>query len=310
MPKLDPLFPSTDDFSLRRIHSLDYNSIRNKAVQILGNGSGTSGYGQLLSSSPVAPGNIITAAQWQDLRNDVINIKLHQEGNVPTLSQVVQGTAIIFGESQPNREFDRILDQSFSARFNIGIGRSIVSSAISQSRTGSWSVQSQCVATATFNSADSARFFFNSGGKLRFTSTRTGGTTSAQNNAWTNVLGAAGTQQFTGNPADVENFYSLTDSYKIIYNRSLSTPYSSNFYRIESKSNVSNNSTGTATVLDFRITWRDNYVDPFPAAPPPDLVDGTLTIVIEEFKATGSLIPSGFFTIASPTYSITSITAS
>jgi len=310
MPKLDPLFPNPDDFSLRRIHSLDYNSIRNKIVQILGNGSGTSGYGQTVFSAPVVSGNTITAVQWQALRNDIINIRLHQEGNIPTLVQVVKGTAIGFGESQPNREFDRILDQSFTARFNIGIGRSIISSATSQSRTGSWNVQSQCVATATFSSADSARFFFNSGGKLRFTSTRAGGTASAQNNAWTNVLGAAGTQQFSGNPTDIENFYSLTDSYKTIYIKSLSTPYSANFYRIEAKSNVSNNSTGLATVLDFRITWRDDYVDPFPASPPPDLVDGTLTVVVEEFKATGSLVPSGSFTIVSPTYNITSITAS
>jgi hypothetical protein len=309
MSKLDPLFPNPDDFSLRRIHSLDYNSIRNKIIQVLGNGSGTSGYGQTVSSSPVVAGNTITAAQWQALRNDLVNIKLHQEGNVPAIAQVIQGAVIGFGESQPNREFDRIVDQTFTTRFNIGIGRSVVSSGISQSRTGSWSVQSQCVSTVTFSSSDNARFFFNSGGKLRFTSTRTGGVSTAQNNAWTNVLSAAGTQQFSGNISDAENFYKLTDSYRVFYSRSLSTPYSSNFYRIEAKSNVSNNSVGGATVIDFRITWRDDYTDPGPPAPG-DLVDGTLTISIEEFKATGSIVPSGSFIIASPSYSITPITAS
>jgi hypothetical protein len=187
---------------------------------------------------------------------------LHQEGNVPAIAQVIQGAVIGFGESQPNREFDRIVDQTFTTRFNIGIGRSVVSSGTSQSRTGSWSVQSQCVATVTFSSSDNARFFFNSGGKLRFTSTRTGGVSTAQNNAWT-----------------------------------------------EAKSNVSNNSVGGATVIDFRITWRDDYTDPGPPAPG-DLVDGTLTISIEEFKATGSIVPSGSFTISSPSYSITPITAS
>lgn len=317
MPKLDPLFPSQDDFSLRRIHHLDYNSIRSKIIQLLGNGSGSSGYGQSVSSLPVSAGNIITAEQWQNLKNDLINIKLHQDGNIPTLSQISQNLVIGFGESQPNREFDRIADEAFVSRFNIGIGRSTVTSAVSQTRTGSWSFQSQCVATATFSSADEARYFFNSGGKIRFTSTRTGGSSSAQNNAWSNILNSAGTYQFSGNIVELENFYTLTDNYKNVFVQILSTPYSSNFYRIESRSNVPNNSSGTATVVDFRVTWRDDYVDPDilfgrPSdthVPPGDLVDGTLSIVIEELKAIGSLVPTGTFTISSPSYSITPITA-
>jgi len=295
------------------ILSSDYNSIRTKVLQILGNGSGTVGYGQSLNSSPVTSGNTITAAQWQALRNDLINIKLHQDGNIPTLASVTQGAPIRFGAAEPNQQWSNIADQAFSARFNIGIGRSIVSAGTSQTRTGSWITQSQCVATVTFSTSDQARFFFNSGGKLRFTSSRTGGAATAQNNAWTNVLSAAGTQEFTGNIADPENFYNLIDTYKNIFTRTLSTPYSANFYRIEAKSNVSNNSVGGATVIDFRITWRDDYVDPDGPTnifDPADIVDGTLNVIIEELKAIGSLVPLGSFDITSPTYAITEITAS
>jgi hypothetical protein len=290
------------------ILAADYNSIRAQVLQILGSGSGTSGYGQALNSSSVLQGNTITAVQWQALRNDIINVKLHQEGNVPTLAQIVKGTPIEFGESAPNSQWVNILNQAFTDRFDIGIGRSVVSSATSQTRTGSWSTQSQCVATTTFSNASESRFFFNSGGKLRFTSSRTGGVNTAQNNAWTNLLSSISTQEFTGNVAQQENFYTLTSSYRTIFVRSSSTPYSANFYRIEAKSNVSNNSTGTATVLDFRITWRDDYVDPGPPLPG-DLVDGTLSIAIEELKAVGNLVPSGSLNIVSPTYSITLITA-
>jgi hypothetical protein len=300
------------------ISAADYNGIRNKVLQILGNGSGTSGYGQNIISSPVFSGNTITLSQWTDLRNDIINIKLHQDGTVPTIASISIGPAIQLGPSHPNTQWSTILDQAFVDRFKIGNGRSVVSLGISQSRTGAWSVQSQCTATLTFGSAAQARYFFNSGGKLRFTSTRTGGSSTAQNNAWTNILNSVGVYQFSGNLSETNNFYTLTSSYATILNRTLSTPYSANFYRIEAKSNVANNSTGTATTIDFRVTWRDDYIDPDTVAgrpsetwiPPGDVVDGTLSIVIEEIKATGTLVPTGNFTISSPTYSITSISAS
>ena len=41
--------------------------------------------------------------------------------------------------------------------------------------------------------------------------------------------------------------------------------------------------------------------------PPDDVVDGTLTVTVTEKRATGSLLPSGTFTITRPTYSITAI---
>lgn len=292
------------------INASDYNLIRNKILQILGTGSGTSGYGQVVQSSDVAPGNLITADQWNLLRADIVNIRLHQTGAVPTLPSIAKGQPIVLSAAAPNFGFDTVLSGAFTDRFNIGTGRSLVSTGISQSRTGSWSVQSQCVATVIFGSADLARFFFNSGGKIRITSSRSGGSSTAQNNAWSNLLTAIGAREFGGNISLPSHFYKLTNSYNdnVFYTINSSTPYSANFYELAAKCNVANNNTGTATTIDFRITWRDNYVDP--GSPPPgDLVDGTLDVQIQELKATGSLIPSGSFSITSPSYSITSITA-
>ena len=294
----------------------DYNAIRSKVLQILGSGSGSSGYGQSIQSSDVAPGNTITAEQWSLLRADIVNIKLHQDGAVPTLPTATRGQPVERSAANPNFGFDTTLTSAFNTRFNIGTGRSIVSSGISQSRTGAWTVQSQCVATITFASSDQARFFFNSGGEIRFTSSRTGGSSNSQNNAWTNVLTSSGTQAFSGNVALPSHFYKLTNSFNdnVFYTVTASTPYSANFYELAAKCNVANNNTGTATVVDFRITWRDNYVDPGPSVPenppPGDQTDGTLDIQISELKATGALIPTGSFTIISPSYSITSISAS
>jgi hypothetical protein len=295
------------------INASDYNAIRAKIIQMFGTGSGSSGYGQVLQSSDVAPGNLITADQWNLLRSDIVNIKLHQDGAVPTLPNISRGLPITYSAASPNFGFDTVLNNAFDNRFNIGTGRSQVSAGTSQSRTGSWTIQSQCVATVNFSNSNDARFFFNSGGKIRFTSSRTGGSSNSQNNAWSNVLTAAGTRSFSGDISLPSHFYKLTTNYNdnIFYTITASTPYSANFYELAAKCNVANNNTGTATSVDFRITWRDNYFDQFPSSPPPgDQVDGTLEIQVSELKATGSLIPTGSFTIASPTYSITSISAS
>jgi hypothetical protein len=89
----------------------------------------------------------------------------------------------------------------------------------------------------------------------------------------------------------------------------LSTAYSANFFRLEAKTDVVNNATGTATVLTIRATLADDYVDLGPPAPG-DSVDGTLSIDVTELKATGSLLPSGSFNITSPVYSLSVISGS
>lgn len=125
-----------------------------------------------------------------------------------------------------------------------------------------------------------------------------------------------GTVSFGADTNPNVNFYTLTNSYQQCYINSLSTPYSANSYKLEAKCNVSNNSSGTATEIMIRVTLLDSYVDPDtfnpgpPTFPPNDVVDGTLTIAVQELKATGTLQPTGAFTITSPTYSLSTITAS
>jgi hypothetical protein len=163
----------------------------------------------------------------------------------------------------------------------------------------------------TFATANDARYFFNSGGKIRFTSSRTGGTTSPQNTQWTNLLNTtAGTINFGAQTPATVNFYTLTTAYQQWYTVSASSPYAANFYNLEALCNCTDptNVNGTASTVTFRITWSDSYVDVDPT-PPGDLVDGTLSLTVEEFKASGSLIPSGSFAITSPSYSISAITA-
>lgn len=290
------------------ITAAGFKAIQDKAESLLGVGSATRGYGQTVQSTDYAVGTRIEKAQWDLLRYDIINIRTHQDGSPPLIVSINAGDVISFGAASPNTNFNTLLDTAIANRFNIGPGRSMVSAIGSKTYTSGWSTQASCVITATFSNANQARYFFNSGGKIRISSTRTGGAVTQQNNAWSSILTAIGLKEFGANTDPFVNFYTLTSSYQTFYQTSLTTSYSANNYKLEAKCNVSNNSSGTATTVDIRVTLNDTYVDVDPT-PPGDVVDGTLTINFEELKATGSLVPSGTFIITSPSYSISNITA-
>lgn len=294
-----------------RVSHLDYNTIRDKVVSILGTGSSTQGYGQTIQSSAVSQGNTITKAQWDLLRYDILNIKLHQEGELPAIATLGAGEPIRLGAGYPNTNYDTLIEQAIPARFNIGGGQSVVSTKATQTYTSSWGTQAQTELTLTFGSSNEARYFFNSSGKIRITTSRIGGSATSQNNAWTNLLTSVGTQSFGAAVPVQSNFYTLTTSYNdnVFYQLNSSTPYSSNYFELAAKCNVANNSAGTATVVTIRIKLRDDYVD-LGAPAPGDTVNGTLTVTVDEFKATGTMQPSGSFAITSPSYSLSSISAS
>ena len=73
---------------------------------------------------------------------------------------------------------------------------------------------------------------------------------------------------------------------------------------------LQNNSGGTATQINFIVTYTDAYIDLNPATPPGDSVDGTLTLTVEQIKAAGNLLPAGTFSVTAPTYSITAFSGS
>ena len=290
------------------IDDLDFNTLRNKIIEVIGNGAGTYGYGQAIQSSQVFQGNIITKTQWDGLRFDLVNILIHQTGVTPTLIEVARGSVIGEDAGDPLQAYGRAIDTARINRFLLAAGQSTITAVSTKTYTSTWSSSASMTVQLTFDSADNARFFFNSGGKIRFTSTRTGGSSTAQNNAWSNILASAGVVEF-GADSETLDFYTLTNSYQTRFQSFLSTPYSANNYKIESLCNVANNSTGTATSITFRIVWSDTYVDAFPGIPPEDIVDGTLSLSIEEIKASGLLQPAGSFSITSPSYTVSNITA-
>lgn len=300
------------------ISATDYNSIRDKVIALIGTGKkpdltyfydASHGYGQTTFSSDVVAGNQVTKAQWDALRYDLYNTLLHQTGVTPSIIQVALGSVIAYGAANPNTQYSTLADTAKTTRFNLGSGQFVTDALASASTSSSWYQSRSTTATVTFGTAEQARFFFNSGGKVRFSSSRTGGSSGVQQNtAWSNLLASAGAQGFGASTSGV-NFYNLTTSYQEFYSLSASSPYSANNWKLEAKSDVANNSNGTATVLTFRITWTDGYFDPGPepSPAPGDLVDGTLSLSVDAVRAYGVLQPTGTagsFAIVGPTSTV------
>ena len=292
------------------ITAAGFVTIQNKAESLLGPGAATRGYNQTLLSSDVFTGNQITRAQWDLLKTDIINILYHQNGELPNIVTVNSGDVIIYGAGHPNTNYDTLLVAAEANRFRVAASQSVVTSRGAATYTSAWSSSAQFTLTVTFSTADQGRYFFNSGGKIRLNTVISGGTGNSQHNAWVNFLNSVGIRSFGADTDPSINYYTLTNSFQTYYQSSLSTPYSANNYRLEARTNVSNNSTGTATILTLRVTLTDAYVPTGSAPAPSDQVDGTMTISVEELKAAGTLFPSGSFSITSPTYSLSGITAS
>ncbi len=315
-----------------KIRTVDYNSVQTKLADLVGAGSGNSGWGQTINSSQVSVSNKITINEWTNLRDDIINGFRHINSGTPSTVQAVANNIIKYNDtgSTPEQatevvvQYNRWADQLIANRFTVHPTQVKTEAKGSQSRStwtgGFWNSRLSCTVTVTFSTANQARYFFNSGGEIRLRSTRSGGTTSAQNTSWENLLSSAGTQGFGAqiptsgfSPMNGQNFYRLTNAYQIWYTNSASSPYTTNTYRIQARSNVVNNTAGTTTQVEFLVEWIDGYTDPDPPGgiqfPPGDEVDGTINLSISTLEASGILVPAnaGNFTVESPTVAIGTI---
>jgi hypothetical protein len=308
------------------ITQAEYNNIRNKVIGVLGTGSGNSGYGQPLNSSAVALGTRVTINEYANLRFDIINAWVHQAGSAPSAVAVTVSDTIRFSAvDAPVTTYDTLANTLIANRFNLGAGQSAVavpaSSPRSRTWTGAggdyWTSSISCTVDVQWPSSNQARFFFNSGGQIRITSTRSGGSLgTSQNTSWTNILSSAGTQSFGGNnpgtgtsPMNGQNWYRLTNSFQTYYTLAGSSPYGANSYNLQARvTDTADNSSGAAANSQFRVLFTDNYVDPGNSGlgdtpDTIDAIDGTFSIAVSLVFATGVLVPSGFgnFTVTQPT---------
>jgi len=325
------------------ISANDYNLIRDKIIAVMGAGgtnpsSGSTdlsfGYNQTTSSvAGVSAVTTITKSQFDNLRFDILNAKLHQDGTTPTITTANVGDVINYSATSPIFQYETISDQAIANRFNIGSGYYSLAAAqtsytgstlTSPTYVGGWSSSISNEITVTWPSSSAMRYFFNSGGRIRFSCSFVPSLANSQNTVWQNTLSNAGTQSFgaISSGSGAVNFYNLTTSFQTWYTGVSSAPYASNQWllRVKVASGSCTTSSVTATSIVFRFEWNDGYTDP--GGPPPgDLAQGTVTLNVDEQYAGSpsgiSLLPTvsppaiqPVWTVTRPLYTATAITGS
>jgi len=313
----------------KTIQVADYNDIQAKVAGILGVGSGNSGYGQTVFSNQITTSNRVAVTDWTTLKYDIINAYIHQVGTTPTLVNASVGETVrahtgtapyrqyaTWADVLVTQKFDISSSQAITRTAPVGLGSWYSETAWPGSLGATWTGRVYSLVNVYWSTAAQARAFFNSGGEIRFLSSRVGGSTTgaiaAQNQNWSTFLTGVGTQQFGGNKPIADtgtlnggNFYRLTNGFLAWYTATASNPYSTNTYKIYARTpGVPDNSAGTASSIEFQIEWLDNHTSSGGAT---EGVDGTLSISVSTLEATGTLLPSGSgnFQVVTPTIQIT-----
>ena len=303
-----------------KITATQYKNIRNKVVGVLGTGTGSSGYGQTVYSTAVEEGNTITVNEWDRLRYDIINAWTHIYGTVPaglvTANNLVDTLIRGNNSSQPYSQYDAYANAIVAARFtqpSVANGQAFTLASPKVQYSVPWSNRLYSIVSVGFTSAAAARYFFNSGGEIRFVSSRSGGTGTTQDNSWTTLLTNAGTAVFggalpvAGSGTDGKNFYRCTNSFQTMFLAQGSNAYASNTWKISVRTpGIANNSTGTASTVEFLIEWLDDHTG---VAGGPDSITGVTDLTVSKLQATGNLSPAflGAWAIEDPSISIGAI---
>lgn len=194
-----------------------YNNIRTKVNSVLGEGTGSFGYGQSLYSvnakgpSAGPTGNDhIEADAWDLLRYDIIRAYKHQNGLAPTISDINADVKIQWYLAV---QYDLLANTLVAYKDLAFIGGTSgpytkqldVINGGSQDLDAGWGVNSagqqhqQQQYFITFNDSNHARYFFNAGGYLRITMSHQNvvGSPNTKTVGWNGVVSNMNSQYFT-----------------------------------------------------------------------------------------------------------------
>lgn len=250
-----------------------------------GVGNGDKGYGQSSVLSEVTTGATVTATQWATMLTRMTTIANHQASSITAISNPTAGNTISAYTALSGN-----LNTIYANRLNVAANGS--DSTNSTSGTGSWTNSTTHTATVTFADVDSARYYFNAGGQLRFSFARSGGTSHTKNTEWTDLCNDAGTIIFGANSTTAvgqsgtnsvltttTGYYQLATSDTVIFLKYQdSSPYTANYIHIGAKTNGGATNGGNGYILTFTVS----YIDAAPEDSANDTVDGTITTTVVE----------------------------
>ena len=254
---------------------------------VWGSGTGDKGYGQSSTLPAVSAGNTVQATNWANLIARNTSLANHQGSSITAITQPSAGNTI-----EAYAALSSNITTTFNNRNNAAGSGS--DSTVNSVSTSGWNNSSTLSKTFTFSSENAKRYFFNAGGMIRLSWSRTGGTSSDQNTIWSNLLTAAGTLVLTGAAASktiagtsytgltkiggsgtpttlvtTEGAYALNSTPSLNFKQVPSSPYGANEIEVSYST--------TSTVITIYTDLSDDYAPPDPSSP--DNVDGTLTQV-------------------------------
>lgn len=190
------------------IMASEYNAVQTKVNNIVGSGSGNKGYGGSMTSSAVAAGNLITEAQFDNLRSDIDKAVRHQTGLLSSLTNVSQGNVIYWATLLSyDLKADEITANSDTVYTGATVGSFVSQVSVinggSTTLSAGWGLNTanqrygQQSYNVTFTTADKARQFFNSGGYLKITLSQTGSSGNTKSTGWIGIVNNMAAQAFT-----------------------------------------------------------------------------------------------------------------
>ena len=295
-----------------------YNTLQSTVANVMGNGAGQFGYGQVLASSQVAADTTIDSGHMSTLYTDLINARVHQVGSVPNslasiaAGDVIEEDATDTGTAKGILQYEdlaTLIETNKDVIYTADTSQStITANKTNTSRTASWSGIVDHIATVTFASADVRRHFFNAGGEIRFTADLDPASSNGKNNDWNSLLANMGTVLFKsenctsvgsspGTSYNIGNF-DMTATDQLVFQKDGTGVYTENDYNIKAKELNS-------TTIQFTIQFRDDDVgddtnNDGAFNPQDESVTGTLQSVVGERLPTGSRV-----SLTSPTFNTT-----
>jgi len=291
------------------------NNLQSSISLILGTGSGQDGYGQSVTSVSVNnTGDVVEAADMNAIYADILKARVHQVGAgdigiaevVQNLNTVAETTSTFVSDAgvttvDPDGfkkgvlDFEGLMTQVQTDKAVMHSTQAALEPAIASARSSNWNGLIYHEVAVTFTSANTRRFFFNTGGELRISANNTGAST-PKGLDWAALCSEVGTIKFnaetttaTGGGGSSIGNYDLTSSYQDVYTKtgsgSYSGVYAGNLYTVKARSDIP---TRIIFRIDFNDVVVDNNID--------NNVDGRLESTLQHLRADGDV------TVVAPTY--------
>jgi len=258
----------------------EYNAFVNNSSSPFGYnhfaGTGSTVYGLGQSSiSTVSAGGTVNAAQWNALMTGIDNIANHTNDTMTSRSSVSAGDTIAIKAAVAAD----LATLAASVAAGCPNATALTTSGAKQNSdsSSSWYGAHTVEHSVTFANANTMRHFFNAGGKINVSKSRTGnggsgGGATTKDSNWTNLYAALGTIAI-GSQASTRSgsgetlttnglangFHDLGTGYThIIRLTEATSPYTGNYIDVHAKLNAA---VGSATVMTVKTTANDGAAD-------------------------------------------------